>query len=59
MKILAKYFNNSNIFSVENVAKLLENTKINKHTIKLEKDKQPFFEPIYGLELVELRLFKT
>ena len=39
MKILAKYFNNSNVFSVENVAKLLENTEINKHIIKLEEGK--------------------
>ena len=39
-KILAKYSNNSNIFSAENVAKLPENTGINEYAIKLEESKQ-------------------
>ena len=38
-EVPAEYFNYNNIFLIENVAKLLENTKINKHIIKLEEDK--------------------
>ena len=38
--------------------KLLENTGINEHTIKLEKGKQPFFGPIYSLRPVELEILK-
>ena len=32
---------------------------MNKYAIKLEKDKQPPFRPIYSLELVELEALKT
>ena len=32
-KVPAKYFDYSNVFSAENVAKLQENTRINKYTI--------------------------
>ena len=38
-KVSVEYFNYSDVFSAENTAKLLENTTINKHAIKLEKDK--------------------
>ena len=38
---------------------LPENTGMNKHTIKLEKDKQPPFEPIYSLGPVKLEILKT
>ena len=58
-KVLAEYFNYSNVFSVEDIIELLENTKINKHTIKLKKDKQSSFRSIYSLELVELETLKT
>ena len=36
---LKKCSNYSNIFLVENIAKLSKNSKINKYIIKLEKDK--------------------
>ena len=39
----AKYFNYSNVFSVENAMELLENTGINEHTIELKEGKQPLF----------------
>ena len=58
-KVLAKYSNYSNIFLAENVAKLLENTGMNKHAIKLEKSKQPLFGPLYSLKLIELEILKT
>ena len=38
-EVLAKYSNYSNVFLVKNAAKLSENTKINKHIIKLEESK--------------------
>lgn len=38
---------------------LLENTGINEHTIELVKGKQPSYEPIYSLGLVELEILKT
>ena len=44
---------------MEYIVEILENTRINKHAIKLEKDKQPLFRPIYSLELVELEILKT
>ena len=58
-KVLAKYFDYSNIFLIENVAKLLENIRINEYAIKLEKDKQLLFNLIYNLGLVELETLKT
>ena len=58
-EISAEYFDYSNIFSAEYAAELPENTGINEHAIKLEKDKQPLFEPIYSLKLVELKTLKT
>ena len=54
-----EYFDYSNVFSVENVAELLENTRINKHAIELEKGKQLLFGPIYSLRLIELKTLKT
>ena len=39
IKILAEYFNYSNIFSIENITKLPKYIKINNYTIKLEEDK--------------------
>ena len=37
----------------------IEYTMINDHAIKLEKDKQLFFSPIYSLKLVKIENFKT
>ena len=58
-KVPAEYSDYSNVFSVENVAKLLENTGINEHAIKLEEGKQPSFGQIYSLGPVELEILKT
>ena len=58
-EILAEYSNYSNVFSAENAAELLENTRMNKHTIKLEEGKQLSFGLIYSLGLVELETLKT
>ena len=58
-KVSTEYSNYSNLFSAEYVAGLQENTRINKHVIKLEEGKQPPFEPIYSLGPVELEILKT
>ena len=42
-KVPVEYSDYSNVFSNENAAKFLVNTKINEHTIKLEEDKQSLF----------------
>ena len=44
---------------MENAIELLENTRINEHAIKLKKDKQSPFGPVYSLELIELETLKT
>ena len=57
--IFAEYFNFSNIFSSDFTAELLENTRINDHSINLLDDKQPLYDPIYSLGPVELEILKT
>ena len=57
-EILTKYFEYSNVFSVENVAELSENTGMNEHAIKLEENKQPPFSSIYSLGSIELETLK-
>ena len=39
MIILAKYFNDNNVFLVKNIVEFLEHIKINNYIIELEKDK--------------------
>ena len=53
-----EYSNYNNVFLVENTAELFNKTRINKHIIKLEDNKQPLFELIYSLQLVELEILK-
>ena len=58
-KVMAEYFDYSNVFSAENAAELPENTGMNEYAIELEKDKHLLFGPIYSLSLVELETLKT
>ena len=58
-EVPAEYFDYNNVFSVEYVAELLENTRINEYAIELEEDKQQLFGPIYNLGPVELETLKT
>ena len=55
---MAEYSNYKNVFLAENVAELPEQTGMNDYAIKLENNKEPFFSPIYSLELVELETLK-
>ena len=59
IEIPAEYSDYSDIFLAENAAESLENTRINKHAIELEEDKQPLFGPIYSLRPIELKTLKT
>ena len=59
IEVPAEYSNYSNIFLAKYVAKFPENIGINEHVIKLEKEKQPLFGPIYSLGSMELATLKT
>ena len=57
-KVPVEYSDYSNVFSTENIVKILENTEINEHVIKLEKGKQLPFGLIYSLGPVKLEILK-
>ena len=57
--ILAKYLNFANIFSKKLAEILSKRVRVNKHAIKLKRDKQPPYRLIYSLGLVELEISKT
>ena len=57
--VLAKYLDFANVFLEKSANILLEQTGVNKHAIEVEKGKQPYYEPIYSLGLVELKTLKT
>ena len=58
ISILPKYINFADIFLKDLVAKLLEATKINDHSIDLIKGQQPPYRSIYSLGLVKLETLK-
>ena len=53
VRILDEYLNFVDIFSEKKVLVLLKHTEFNKHAINLKDSKQPFYEPIYSLGLME------
>ena len=58
--IISDEYSDFAVVFLEKLANLrLEQTKINKHAIKLEDGKEPPFGLIYNLRLVELETFKT
>lgn len=57
--ILAKYLNFADIFLKELSTKLLKCLDINKHWIDLKPDKQPVYNSIYSLRLLEQKILKT
>ena len=58
-EVPAEYSNYNDVFSAKYAVELLENTGMNKYTIKLEEGKQPLFGPIYCLKLVKLETLRT
>ena len=57
-KIPTKYSDFLNVFLEEKVLILLEATKLNQHTIKLQKSQQLPYGLIYNLSLVKLETLK-
>ena len=57
--IFAKYSNYIDIFLFKFAIKLSKYIDINNYTIKLEKNKQPFYSLIYSLKLIELEILKV
>ena len=58
-KVLVEYLDFIDVFLVEESLVLLQHTKLNKHIIKLEDDKQPPYRLIYSLKPVKLETLKT
>ena len=59
MIIPTKYTDFANVF-LKKLAKMLpKQTVINKHNIKLVKNKQFFYRSIYNLSLIKLKTVKT
>ena len=59
VEVPSKYWDFPDIFLFDLVMELPENTSTNEHTIKLIKNKQPPYGPIYSLRPVELEILKT
>ena len=57
--VSAKYSDFANAFLKKLANVFPEQTGANKHAIKLEKNKQPPYKPIYSLGPVELKTFKA
>ena len=58
-KVLNKYADFADIFSLRLAAKLPEHTKINNHAIELINDQQPPYDFIYSLGPMELEILKA
>ncbi len=59
IEVSSEYLDYANVFLFYFKIALPENIGINEHDIELVKNKQPFYEPIYSLKLVELKTLKT
>lgn len=57
--VLIEYLDFINIFLKKIIIELLKYFNINKYTINLESNKQLPYEPIYSLNLIEFKTFKT
>ncbi len=59
IKVLSKYVDFVDIFSLKLAAKLPKYTRINDHAIELIDNWQPLYGFIYSLKLVELEILKA
>ena len=57
-KVSGEYTNFADVFLPKLAIKLFEYIEINNHNIELVDDQQPFYGPIYSLNLVELEILK-
>lgn len=58
IKDLSKYLDYIDVFLSNLIMELLENTSMNEYIIKLIKDKQPPYRPIYNLRPVKIEILK-
>ena len=58
-KVPAEYSDFADVFSLDLVSKLPENTEINYHAIELVDGQQPPYRPIYSLEPMEPETLKA
>ena len=58
-KVPSEYVDYTDVFFFNLAMKLVENTDINEHTIKLHDGKQLPYGPIYSLGPVELETLKS
>ena len=58
-KVLSKYLEFADVFSLDLASKLSEYTGINNYTIELVNGQQPLYRPIYSLGPVELETLKA
>ena len=56
--ILAECYDYTDIFLFEFIAKFQEYSNCN-HVFKLEKSKQPLYNPIYNLQSIEFKILKA
>ena len=59
LKILTKYSDFSDVFLEKKTSILPKATELNQHVIKLQKDQQLPYRPIYSLDPIELKMLKT
>ena len=59
IKILAKYLDFADVFSLDLVSKLFEHIQINNHAIDIIDGQQPLYRLIYSLKPVKLETLKT
>lgn len=57
-EVSRKYIEYKNVFLLDLVIELPENTKINKNVIKIVKGKLPLYTPIYSFCPIELEMLK-
>ena len=58
-KVFAEYLDFADVFSLDLASKLLKQTRINNHAIKLVDGQQLPYKPIYSLGPIELEILKV
>ena len=58
IKVSSKYVDFADVFSPKLATKLFEYVGINNHAIELVDNQKPFYNSIYSLSLVKLKILK-
>lgn len=56
---MSKYFDYADVFLIDLAIELSENISMNKHIIKLIKEKQSPYELIHAFSLIKLEILKV